>query len=194
MDILRNILASGAGSERVSVLIDCGAFLTGLSNRQVAEACLGMNALDCKAVIFFGDDGKTRVLDRQGREFMLAKSPLQPADEGVFTYLDDQHTRGTDLQFRREAVGAVTVSRKMTKDRLMQATMRMRSLGKGQTVVLFLNGEAHRQLIHDAALPEAAPVSTELLLSWVLSNTAQQPLGLARRQLCHPRALPATDR
>ena len=172
--ILRELLLSSASRWPVSVLIDSGAFLTGLSNRAVAEACLGIQELAFRAVIYFGEDGKIWVLDRQGRQFLLAKSPLQPADQGVFTYLDDQHTLGTDLRFRREAVGAVTVSRKMTKDRLMQATMRMRSLGKGQTVVLFLNGEARRQVAQDAGLPEEQDIRTDLLLFWVASNTAQQ--------------------
>lgn len=57
------------------------------------------------------------VLDSDGKDTPLAKSPFQPAHE-CFTYLDDKHTRGTDLRFAPAAVGAVTVCKKTTKDRL----------------------------------------------------------------------------
>ena len=101
----------------MSVLIDCGALLTGMSNRQVAEAVLKLSPHRFRAAIYFDDENQIVVLDSDGKDTPLAKSPLQPAHE-CFTYLDDKHTRGTDLRFAPAAVGAVTVCKKTTKDRL----------------------------------------------------------------------------
>ena len=162
---------------KVSVLIDCGALLTGMSNREVAEAAL----LLCDrflAAIYFNDENQVLVLDKDGRETPLSKSPLQPSDP-CFTYLDDKHTRGTDLRFARFAVGAVTVCRKTTKDRLVQASMRMRSLGLGQTVVLFVDGETKRQLAHEVGgkkrkHSESYEFSLGSILAFVTARTAEE--------------------
>lgn len=177
-DILKEILDaeckgySGQGG-KVSVLIDCGALLTGMSNREVAEAAL----LLCDrflAAIYFDDENQILVLDKDGKETPLSKSPLQPSHP-CFTYLDDKHTRGTDLRFSRFAVGAVTVCRKTTKDRLVQASMRMRSLGLGQTVVLFVDGETKRQLVHEVGgNSENSEFSLGSVLAFVTARTAEE--------------------
>ena len=154
------------------MLIDCGALLTGMSNREVAAAAL----LLCDrflAAIYFDDENQILVLDKDGKETPLPKSPLQPSHP-CFTYLDDKHTRGTDLRFSRFAVGAVTVCRKTTKDRLVQASMRMRSLGLGQTVVLFVDGETKRQLVHEVGGTENSEFGLGLVLAFVTARTAEE--------------------
>ena len=176
LKILEEIL-SPADTPEVSVLIDCGAFLTGMSNRQVAQAVLGLCAR-FRAAIYFDDDNQVLVLDRNGKDTPLAKSPLQPAHE-CFTYLDDKHTRGTDLRFAPAAVGAVTICKKTTKDRLVQSCMRMRSLGLGQKVILFVDTEAGRQLAVEAGqpgqqgVPRSVP-SLGLVLAYVTARTAEE--------------------
>ena len=84
---------------KVSVLIDCGALLAGMSNREVAEAALFLRDRFL-AAIYFNDENQVLVLDKDGKETPLSKSPLQPSHP-CFTYLDDRHTRGTDLRFAR---------------------------------------------------------------------------------------------
>ena len=111
LKILEEILLS-TNTPQVSVLIDCGALLTGMSNRQVAQAVLDLCSR-FRAAIYFDDDNQVLVLDRDGKETPLAKSPLQPAHG--FTYLDDKHTRGTDLRFAPDAVGAVTICKRPPK-------------------------------------------------------------------------------
>lgn len=173
LKILEEILLS-TNTPQVSVLIDCGALLTGMSNRQVAQGVLDLCSW-FRAAIYFDDDNQILVLDRDGKDTPLAKSPLQPAHG--FTYLDDKHTRGTDLRFAPDAVGAVTICKKTTKDRLVQACMRMRSLGLGQTVMLFLDSEAGRQLAAEAGQQHMQPrpvPSLGLVLAYVTARTAEE--------------------
>ncbi|KAI9459710.1 hypothetical protein BJY52DRAFT_1211758 [Lactarius psammicola] len=61
-------------------------------------------------------------------------------------YLDDAHTRGTDLKLPRETRATVNLGPKVTKDRLLQGCMRMRQLVKGQSVVFFAPGEVDRRI------------------------------------------------
>jgi hypothetical protein len=49
-------------------------------------------------------------------------------------YLDDIHTRGTDLKISINTTAAVTFGKGLDKDRLFQACMRMRMLGDGHNV------------------------------------------------------------
>ena len=156
----------------VSVLIDCGALLTGMSNRQVAEAVLKLSPHRFRAAIYFDDENQIMVLDSDGKDTPLAKSPLQPAHE-CFTYLDDKHTRGTDLRFAPAAVGAVTVCKKTTKDRLVQACTRMCFLGLGQKVKLFVDSEAGRQLAAEGGQHGVEP-SVGLVLAFVTARTAEE--------------------
>ena len=169
-EILQEILFTPPENPQVSVLIDCGALLTGMSNREVAQAALSLCGR-FRAAIYFDDDNQILVLDRDGRDIPLAKSPLQPVHE-CFTYLDDKHTRGTDLRFAPGAVGAVTICRKTTKDRLVQACMRMRSLGLGQKVMLFVDIEAGRQL--EGEVREHVQPSAGLILAFVTARTAEE--------------------
>ncbi|CAJ1365171.1 unnamed protein product [Effrenium voratum] len=168
-EILKQILAVSDTAPAVSVLIDCGALLTGMSNREVAQAAVAL-CPRFRAAIYFDKQNQIMVLDQSGKDIPLARSPLQPAHE-CFTYLDDKHTRGTDFRFAPAAIGAVTICRKTTKDRLVQACMRMRSLGLGQRVMLFLDVEVRRQLGSEAG---ACEPSVGLILASVTARSAEE--------------------
>ena len=53
-------------------------------------------------------------------------------------YLDESHTRGTDLKLPRNYRAVVTLGAQLTKDRLTQACMRLRKLGHGQSVTFIV--------------------------------------------------------
>ncbi|KAH9170112.1 hypothetical protein EDB89DRAFT_2114928 [Lactarius sanguifluus] len=80
------------------------------------------------------------VLTQDGTIEPLISSPFNRQLGKCIVYLDDAHTRGTDLKLPRGTRAAVTLGPKVTKDRLLQGCMRMRQLGKGQS------GEVDRRI------------------------------------------------
>lgn len=107
-------------------------------------------------------------------------------------YLDDQHTRGSDFQLPLGRHAVVTLGKGMQKDKLFQATMRMRQLGKGHTVSFAASFEADLQIgtwrghmVSLGSMPDASCsgidscktrylVHLPAILSWCLSNTVSQ--------------------
>ncbi|KAI9446787.1 hypothetical protein H4582DRAFT_1763938, partial [Lactarius indigo] len=80
------------------------------------------------------------------------------------------------LKLPRGTRAAVTLGPKVTKDRLLQVgCMRMRQLGKGQSVMFFAPGEMDRR-IHDLIPGEQGPengVGAIDVLRWVMHETCE---------------------
>ncbi|KAI0296907.1 hypothetical protein B0F90DRAFT_1744138 [Multifurca ochricompacta] len=110
----------------IRVLLDVGAQMLELQNQDLAQRWLSLLP-DISAAIFFNDDDHL-TLDK------------------CVVYLDDAHTRGTDLKLPQGTRAAVTLGPKVTKDRLLQGCMRMRQLGKGHSVMFFAPGEVDRRI------------------------------------------------
>ena len=167
--LLRDILAH---KENISVLLDAGAVITDMSNRQVCETVLASTADRFRGAVFFDESGHLRVLNKHGREWPLACSPIKVSD--CFTYLDDIHTRGTDLKFPPNAVAVQTLGRNMQKDTLVQAAMRMRQLGRGQRVLFWGTPEvtnAIRTVADIYGLENDCSLDSRCVLLWALTNT-----------------------
>eukprot|EP00899_Mesostigma_viride_P028443 jgi/Mesvir1/8784/Mv02694-RA.1 len=142
----------------VNVLLDAGAFLVGASNRGAAEyllPCLLLGPSSCgraafrerfPGVIYFDTTLREwMVRDRSGWCVPLSRSPIAPAD--AFVIYDESRCRGTDLKLRPDALALVTLSARMTKDKLMQAAGRMRQLDKGQRLLLVGNAELSDKVV-----------------------------------------------
>ncbi|CAK0864044.1 unnamed protein product [Prorocentrum cordatum] len=161
-------------ASKASVLLDAGAVVTGLANRDVCRAVLASQspaAQRFQGAVFFDERGGIAVLDRRGREWPLASSPAQP--RSCFTYLDELHTRGTDLKFAKDAVAVLTLGKGMTKDKLVQAAMRLRQLGVGQSVLLCGTEEVTRSIVQTTGVPRESLDSRAVLL-WACVNTVEQ--------------------
>lgn len=105
----------------IRVILDVGAQILELDNRQVAEKWLGMsNQESSKAVVFFNDEEELSVLDRRGCIELLQVSSFAEQLSVCLIYLDEAHTRGTDLRLPRGYRAAVTLGANLTKDRLVQ--------------------------------------------------------------------------
>ena len=106
----------------VRVILDVGAQILELSNLQVAEEWLKIRTNDeqTKAVIFFNDRDELLVVDRKGRIELLQTSPFATMLDVCLVYLDEAHTRGTDLRLPKFYRAAVTLGANLTKDRLVQ--------------------------------------------------------------------------
>ncbi|OAX31197.1 hypothetical protein K503DRAFT_649912, partial [Rhizopogon vinicolor AM-OR11-026] len=103
----------------IRVLLDVGAQVLDLQNDEVAKAWLEINQ-GAKAAIYFNKHDELVVLSRdQVVEPFTASCFAQQLDQCVL-YLDDAHTRGTDVKLPRGFRAAVTLGPKVTKDRLVQ--------------------------------------------------------------------------
>jgi hypothetical protein len=157
-------------SKNLRLLLDVGALMIDLNNKQVIEVWLELRK-DIKAGIYFDEQNNLKVIDRQGRVSPLETSPYRKALNETVVYLDEFHTRGTDIKFPHDTIGAVTLGKNVTKDRLMQCCMRLRMLGHGHSVHFFASNEVHQKIIGRYPISN---VSTADILSWAIQNSRTQ--------------------
>ncbi|KAI9432130.1 hypothetical protein H4582DRAFT_2062144 [Lactarius indigo] len=129
----------------IRVLLDVGAQMLELQNEDLVRHWLSLMP-HISAAIYFNESDHLTVLTQDGTIEPLISSPFNRQLDKCVVYLDDAHTRGTDLKLPRETRAAVTLGPKVTKDRLLQGCMRMRQLGKGQSVMFFAPGEVDRRI------------------------------------------------
>jgi hypothetical protein len=103
----------------IRMLIDAGAQMLDLRNHELAAKWLDL-ASSAVAAVYFNDGDELTVLSRDGRTEAFQSSPYKHTMDKVIVYLDDAHTRGTDLKLPRNTRAAVTLGPKLTKDRLVQ--------------------------------------------------------------------------
>jgi hypothetical protein len=104
------------------VILDVGAQILELSNCEVAREWLKRNQdhEQAQAVVFFNEDDELSVLDRKGQTERLQTSPFADQLDVCLVFLDEAHTRGTDLKLPEYYRAAVTLGANLTKDRLVQ--------------------------------------------------------------------------
>jgi hypothetical protein len=103
----------------IRVLLDVGAQMLDLENDELAKAWLAIST-NTSAAIYFNEDDELAVLTRDGSTHLLMSSPFAQQLDQCVVYLDDAHTRGTDIKFPSGFRAAVTLGPKVTKDRLTQ--------------------------------------------------------------------------
>ncbi|KAG2137071.1 hypothetical protein DEU56DRAFT_912843 [Suillus clintonianus] len=171
-------------SPEIRVLLDVGAQLLELQNDEVAEMWLEINR-DVQAAIYFNEhDGLVVRTRDQVVELFTASCYAQQLDQCVF-YLDDAHTRGTDIKLPLGLRAAVTLGPKVTKDRLVQGCMRMRRLGHGHSVMFFASPEVDHSIrdVNNKGLAEDIHVSD--ILVWAMIETCADIRCHAPRWLQH---------
>ena len=105
----------------IRVLLDVGAQMLELQNEELARHWLTLRP-DISAAIFFNDSDHLTVVTRDGTTEPFVSSPFNTQLDKCVVYLDETHTRGTDLKFPKGMRAAVTLGPKVTKDRLVQGT------------------------------------------------------------------------
>ncbi|KAF8260955.1 hypothetical protein EI94DRAFT_1609035 [Lactarius quietus] len=169
----------------IRVLLDVGAQMLELQNEDLARHWLSLRP-DVLAAVFFNDSDHLTVLTQSGSLEPLVSSPLNRQLEKCVVYLDDAHTRGTDLKLPTGTRAAVTLGPKVTKDRLMQGCMRMRQLGKGHSVMFFAPAEVDRCIRGlipngDASGTSGGRIRVLDVLRWAMHETCED----IRRHLPH---------
>ena len=103
----------------VRVILDVGAQVLEWKNEEVVRRWL-FSVPEAQAAIFFDDQNDLSVLTRDGSTEPLMISSFAKQMDECLVYLDEAHTRGTDLKLPTNYRAAVTLGPELTKDRLVQ--------------------------------------------------------------------------
>ena len=118
LELLKMIVAQ---KPDIRVLLDIGAQILDFSNHALAKTWLDLTpASHTAGAIYFNEYDELMALTRHGNVQPLSSSPLLQQLHRCVAYLDDVHTRGTDIKFPHGFRAAVTLGAKVTKDRLAQ--------------------------------------------------------------------------
>ncbi|KAK5993505.1 hypothetical protein PT974_06937 [Cladobotryum mycophilum] len=157
------------------VILDVGAQIIDLNNLQFAKKWLESykDKDQVQAVVFFSDVDELTVVDKSGKVEPLQISPFATQLDQCLVFLDEAHTRGTDLRMPEYYQAAVTLGANLTKDKLVQACMRMRKLGKGQSVVFCIPREIEQKILMQqrSELLATQKITVSDVLYWTISET-----------------------
>ncbi|RSL41729.1 hypothetical protein CEP54_015726 [Fusarium duplospermum] len=172
------LLSMVAGmSSRIRVILDVGAQVVDRTNLEFCKEWLKCHDSDdhTRAVVFFDDFDNIMVLNRSGKVEELQGSPFADQLGQCLVFLDEAHTRGTDLRLPTNYRAAVTLGANLTKDRLVQACMRMRKLGKGQSVVFCIPRKIKQKIHRLTGRVQAGSFDLTVsdVLCWAISETCQ---------------------
>lgn len=106
---------------KIQILIDAGAFILEMNNQTLVRAWLQEDE-SAQAAVYFGLDNKPWVQYQNGKTVPLIATPFSDNMENCLVYLDEAHTRGTDLKLPPDARGALTLGLNQTKDHTVQGT------------------------------------------------------------------------
>jgi hypothetical protein len=107
---------------KIRVLIDASAFILEMDNKTLVKEWLQLDYA-AQAAVYFGSDNKAWVQYRAGKIAPLLATPFADNLEDCLVYLDQAHTRGTDLLLPLKAKGALTLGPNQTKDHTVQGKL-----------------------------------------------------------------------
>jgi hypothetical protein len=173
----------------VNVLIDIGAQVLDLLNREVAGTWLGL-VPTAKGAVYFNESHESVVLERSGRCSPLFISPLKREMDKLLIFLDECHTRGIDLPIPAGIQAMVTLGPRLAKDRLAQGTllsyvllslannflgtMRLRKLGCGHSLSYIAPPEVHQEILAVCGKTNDDKIDSFDILKWTMEQTCQQ--------------------
>src|SRR5690606_31984791 len=126
-----------------------------------------------QACVFFNEKSNLLVLSRDGSIELLMVSPFSNQLDKCLVYLDEVHTRGVDLRLPTTYRAAVTLGPSLTKDRLVQACMRMRKLGKGQSIMFCAPKEVQRKIRAIVGKNSRDDITFQDVLKWTIKETVE---------------------
>ncbi|KAL6794454.1 hypothetical protein J3E68DRAFT_450980 [Trichoderma sp. SZMC 28012] len=177
-DMLRKI-----HDQNIKILIDSGAYILEMGNREVAQLWLQVDR-QAQAAVYFHSDNRAWVVyrDPAKRDTQLLATRLANNLENCLVYFDEAHTRGVDLKLPENAHAALTLALKQTKDNTMQgkyspldSAMRLRQLRTTQSVTFFAPPEVDMS-IRDVCrnrLPIDTQIESPHVIFWLLEQTCR---------------------
>ena len=120
-------------------LIDTGALITGLSNEDVARYLIDdADKLPwCEGVVFLDEDDRKMILVRATGRVQEMDTCGIPATKR-FAFYDQVHTTGMDIKHSLDATAVLTLGKDMNFRDYVQGSFRMRGIGQGQKVVVYI--------------------------------------------------------
>lgn len=164
MQILRKLVENG-----IPVLLDAGALMLELNNKQVATEWLQLAPNTYEAGVYFDQQDILQTIDRSGNTAEFECSSYRKNLGRCLVYLDDTHTRGTDLKFPLGTRACVTLCGDITRDKTVQACMRMRQLGKGHTIAFWASSEANARIQSTTA--GGGRITNENVVKFICENS-----------------------
>eukprot|EP01033_Poteriospumella_lacustris_P010457 gene10460-7435_t len=166
-------------SPRYHALIDTGALITGYSNLEVAKQLLDRGLTWCDGVVFLDDDDKQQVLVRATGRVVSAEQ-CGVSLEKRFAFYDQIHTTGMDIKHVVNATACVTLGKDMVFRDFVQGAYRMRGIGNGQKIRIFVIPEVKELMqreLKDAIIP--VPGRDEIandhvledIVAWLIINS-----------------------
>jgi hypothetical protein len=171
--------------EGIRVLIDAGAMILEMDNHTLVKEWLKYDTF-AEAAVFFDEQNRPMVAYRNSsRTVPLSVSAFVENLRKVLVYIDESHTRGTDLKLPADACGALTLGVGQTKDHTVQAAMRLRNLSTTQSVKFFAPPEVHHNILQITRKTEFDRIDSSDVISWLLEQTVSgmetlQPLYYAQ--------------
>ncbi|KAI1930837.1 hypothetical protein LOZ65_001413 [Ophidiomyces ophidiicola] len=165
IDLLQHL-----NDKKIRILIDAGAFILEMDNKTLVTKWLDID-YEAQAAVFFGYDNTARVLYKNGKCIPLLATPFADNLESCLVYLDEAHTRGTDLKLPRTARGALTLGLNQTKDHTVQAAMRLRQLGTTQSITFIVPPEVHQCILDTCKHHSGDILDSSHIVMWLLNQT-----------------------
>ncbi|KAI9038037.1 uncharacterized protein KD926_011375 [Aspergillus affinis] len=157
-------------SMNIRILIDAGAHILELDNQALARKWLEIDH-SAPAAVYFDRGSKPWVIDRSYKEVPLLASSFANDLDKCLVFLDEAHTRGTDLKFSPSSRGVLTLSLGQTKDHTVQAAMRLRQLGTSQSVVFVAAPEVHQSILDLRQKSSKDVIDSADVIAWLLEQT-----------------------
>ncbi|KAF4435229.1 very large low complexity [Fusarium acutatum] len=165
-------------SNGIRILIDAGAQILEMENHQLAAAWLDVYH-EAQGAVYFDKNSRIMVRARFQKSPvpLLASSFADNLDKCV-VYIDEAHTRGTDLKLPIYAQGAVTLGISSTKDQITQAAMRLRQLATTQSIAFVAPPEVYTSVLslrpaHSPKVASSQPLKSTDIVHWLLEQSCQ---------------------
>lgn len=130
-------IATRPRHQHFKALIDTGALITGLSNKQVAAYLLRRGLAWCDGVVFLDEEDRKMILVRATGRVVPVEQCGVPLHRR-FAFYDQVHTTGMDIQHALSATAALTLGKDMTFRDFVQGAFRMRGIAKGQRICVLI--------------------------------------------------------
>ncbi|KAG5749551.1 hypothetical protein H9Q70_007795 [Fusarium xylarioides] len=170
LELLRN--------NAIKILIDAGAQILEMENHQLAAAWLDVYP-EAQGAVYFDKNSRIMVRARFQKSPvpLLASSFADNLDKCV-VYIDEAHTRGTDLKLPVYAQGAVTLGINSTKDQITQAAMRLRQLATTQSIAFVAPPEVYTSVLslrstHSPKIAASQPLKSTDIVQWLLEQSCE---------------------
>ncbi|CAF2238525.1 unnamed protein product [Rotaria magnacalcarata] len=171
-DLLDQVCTYVKKNKDCYILIDTGAMITEMNNLDVGVYLIKHIDDRFEGIVYFSDQNNNLIVILRNRE-LIPLATCHIDNKKLFVYLDEVHTRGTDLKLPLTARGIVTLGKSINKDKLMQAIMRLRDLDSKQSIVIWGSKEISADIAMINGIKQS-DITSRHVLTWVTYNTIQK--------------------